>query len=40
VPCWFMEIEMEWYDDDLRRLEADGAAPLPFANDQGYVEHE
>ena len=31
---------MEVYDDDLRKFEADGAAPLPVTNDQGYVEHE
>ncbi len=31
---------MEVYDDDLRKFEADGAAPLPVPNDQGYVEHE
>ena len=29
---------METYDDDLSRFEADGAAPLPVTNDQGYVE--
>src|SRR6266850_328496 len=31
---------MDIYDDDLRKFEADGAAPLPAANDHGYVEHE
>ncbi len=31
---------METHDDDLSRFEADGAAPLPAANDQGYVEHD
>jgi pimeloyl-ACP methyl ester carboxylesterase len=31
---------MEPYDDDLSRFEADGAAPLPVTNDQGYVEHD
>jgi pimeloyl-ACP methyl ester carboxylesterase len=31
---------MEAYDDDLRRFEANGAAPLPISEDQGYVEHE
>ena len=31
---------METYDDDLSRFEADGAAPLPVTNDQGYVEHD
>jgi pimeloyl-ACP methyl ester carboxylesterase len=28
------------YDDDLIKFEADGAAPLPVTNDQGYVEHD
>ncbi|MBI5564074.1 MAG: alpha/beta hydrolase [Chloroflexi bacterium] len=27
------------YDDKLIKFEADGAAPLPIANDQGYIEH-
>ena len=31
---------MEMYDDDLSRFEADGAAPLPVTDDQGYVEHD
>ncbi len=31
---------MEVYDDDLRKFEASGAAPLPIANDEGYIEHE
>ena len=31
---------MEIHDDDLSRFEADGAAPLPDTNDQGYVEHD
>ena len=31
---------MEVFDDDLIKFEADGAAMLPVANDQGYVEHE
>ncbi|MCI0728436.1 MAG: alpha/beta hydrolase [Chloroflexi bacterium] len=31
---------MEKYDDDLSRFEANGAAPLPATNDQGYVEHD
>jgi pimeloyl-ACP methyl ester carboxylesterase len=31
---------METYDDDLSRFEADGAAPLPVTNDQGYVEND
>lgn len=35
-----MEIEMIVYDDDLRKFEVDGAAPLPVTNDQGYVENE
>lgn len=31
---------MEPYDDDLRKFEADGAAALPVADQQGYVEHD
>jgi pimeloyl-ACP methyl ester carboxylesterase len=31
---------MEEYDDDLTRFEAEGAAPLPVADDEGYVERE
>ena len=31
---------MKFHDDDLTRFEAEGASPLPPANDQGYVEHE
>ena len=31
---------METYDDDLTRFEAEGAAPLPDTNDQGYLEHD
>lgn len=31
---------MQVHDDDLRKFEAEGAAPLPVTNDQGYVEHE
>ena len=31
---------MEMYDDDLSRFAAEGAAPLPVTNDQGYVEHD
>src|SRR4051794_13448656 len=31
---------MELYDDDLSRFEAQGAAPLPFTHDHGYVEHD
>ena len=31
---------MEIYDDDLSRFEAEGAAPLPLTNDQGYVEND
>ena len=34
-----MEIRME-NDDDLSKFEAEGAAPLPAPNDQGYVEHD
>lgn len=32
--------KMEAYDDDLSRFEADGAAPLPVASEQRYVEHD
>jgi pimeloyl-ACP methyl ester carboxylesterase len=31
---------MEMHDDDLIRFEAEGAAPLPATNDQGFVENE
>jgi len=31
---------MDVFDDDLIKFEADGAALLAVANDQGYVEHE
>ncbi len=31
---------METYDDDLQRFEAQGAAPLPAAHDQGHVERD
>ena len=31
---------MEFYDDDLTRFEADGAAPLPETGEQGFVEHD
>jgi pimeloyl-ACP methyl ester carboxylesterase len=31
---------METHDDDLSRFEAEGAAPLPVTNEQGYVENE
>ena len=31
---------MEDYDDDLRKFEAEGAAPLPVTEDQGYIENE
>jgi pimeloyl-ACP methyl ester carboxylesterase len=31
---------METHDDDLSRFEAEGAAPLPVTQDQGYVEHD
>jgi len=33
-------MDKEIYDDELKRFEAEGAAPLPVTNDQGYVEHE
>src|SRR5437764_1843616 len=31
---------MESHDDDLTTFEVQGAAPLPLANDCGYVEHD
>ena len=31
---------MEAYDDELRQFEARGAAPLPAASQQGYVDHD
>ena len=31
---------METTDDDLSKFEAEGAAPLPVTDDQGYVENE
>jgi pimeloyl-ACP methyl ester carboxylesterase len=31
---------MEEFDDDLEHFEANGAAPLPVAGVQGYVEHD
>ena len=31
---------MDVYDDDLRKFEAEGAAPLPVPDEQGYVENE
>jgi pimeloyl-ACP methyl ester carboxylesterase len=31
---------LETYDDNLTKFEADGAAPLPFTQDQGSVEHD
>jgi pimeloyl-ACP methyl ester carboxylesterase len=34
------EIDMETYDDDLSKFAAEGAAPLPSTNDQGYIEHD
>jgi pimeloyl-ACP methyl ester carboxylesterase len=34
------EIELDNYDDQLTRFEADGAAPLTDTEDQGFVEHD
>jgi pimeloyl-ACP methyl ester carboxylesterase len=31
---------MDGYDDELKKFEAGGAAPLPLTEDLGYVEHE
>jgi pimeloyl-ACP methyl ester carboxylesterase len=33
------EIKVEFHDDELRKFEADGAAPLPIANESGFVEN-
>jgi pimeloyl-ACP methyl ester carboxylesterase len=33
-------LKVEVYDDELRKFEADGAAPLPVTNDERSVEHE
>jgi hypothetical protein len=33
-------IKMETHDDELRKFEAEGAAPLPVPNDQGDIQHE
>jgi pimeloyl-ACP methyl ester carboxylesterase len=33
-------MNIEFHDDDLTRFEAEGAAPLQEASDQGYVEHD
>ena len=37
--CTLSQINMESYDDDLKNFEAHGAATLPVASDQGYIEH-
>jgi pimeloyl-ACP methyl ester carboxylesterase len=34
------QFDMETSDDDLVNFEAHGAAPLPAASDQGYVDHD
>jgi pimeloyl-ACP methyl ester carboxylesterase len=31
---------MEAHDDELRRFEASGAAPLPVTDDLGYIEND
>jgi pimeloyl-ACP methyl ester carboxylesterase len=31
---------MELYDDDLKKFEAEGAAPLPVTDQQGYIAHD
>jgi pimeloyl-ACP methyl ester carboxylesterase len=31
---------MEFQDDDISKFEADGAAPLPVTDDQGYIEND
>jgi len=35
-----MQRFMEVRDDDLRKFEAEGAAPLPVAGDQGFIEND
>jgi pimeloyl-ACP methyl ester carboxylesterase len=40
VCVYVRSANMESHDDDLRRFEAHGAAPLPTTNDRGYVEHD
>jgi hypothetical protein len=35
-----MDINTEPYDDDLPKFEAVGVAPLPAANDLGYIEND
>jgi hypothetical protein len=35
-----MGIKVDAHDEELRKFGAEGAAPLPVPNDQGYVEHE
>src|SRR5438105_1867681 len=34
------EARSEMHDDDLSRFEAEGAAPLPIATEEGPVEHD
>ena len=36
----FKEMTLDIQDDELIRFEAEGAAPLPATEDQGYVEHD
>jgi pimeloyl-ACP methyl ester carboxylesterase len=33
-------VELEIHDDDLIRFEAEGAAPLPVSDDEGYIDNE
>jgi hypothetical protein len=35
-----MEIQLDIRDDDLRKFEAAGAAPLPVPKDQDCIEHD
>jgi pimeloyl-ACP methyl ester carboxylesterase len=35
-----MEMTMEVCDDELKKFEADGAAPLPATKDRGYADHD
>jgi pimeloyl-ACP methyl ester carboxylesterase len=34
-----MDIKVAAFDDDLRKFEAEGAAPLPTAGEQGFIDH-
>lgn len=40
IHVYLSRIKMELCDDDLKNFETHGAAPLPVASDQGYVDHD